>query len=85
MTIETTEWARSLKRNVPSAYIEAINLASRPVVEVILRHTDENGYWKWAIVYAGEEYPTGDFWMDAKDTKKEAVALCREMGWRIVK
>jgi hypothetical protein len=24
-----------------------------------------------------------EFWMDAKPTKKDAVALCRHMGWRV--
>jgi hypothetical protein len=31
--------------------------------------------------------PTGvlydSFWMAAKDTKKEAMALCKVMGWRV--
>ena len=32
----------------------------------------------WAIAPVSDP----EFWMDAKPTKKEAVALCRKMKWR---
>lgn len=45
-----------------------------------LEKTDETGEMVWAIQVDGD-----NFWMDAKKTKKEAINLCKKMGWKIIK
>lgn len=46
---------------------------------VFIYRTREAGSWVWAISL--DSY----FWMDAKKTKREAIALCNAMGWKISK
>ena len=78
--IERTKWAREFKRDCPWNYSTAIELASDADLFVqIKRSTEVKLAGEWAII-AG-----GDFWLDAKPTKREAVTLCHEMGWRISK
>src|SRR6516225_9792947 len=79
--LEVTDWARSFREEAPVSYREAIDFAAEPGLRVFLRHTDENGDPKWAICV--EERP--DFWMDAFNTRAEAVTLCKTMGWKVVR
>lgn len=79
--LERTDWARRFKADAPVSYKQAIDLAMQPGLRVFLRHTDENGEPMWAI--CAEEVP--DFWMDAFEKRPAAVALCKAMGWKVVR
>ncbi len=77
--IEQTEWAKQFKEGcLLSSYEQALNhalaLQDKEIFADIYR-TDENGERVWAICVED------DFWMDAFRTQKEAVALCKQMGW----
>jgi hypothetical protein len=75
--LEASPWARQFKAASPGAYAQALNYAQRPNLRVHVHQTDETGEVQWAISVVDDP----EFWMDAKPTKKEAVALCRDMGW----
>jgi hypothetical protein len=81
--IKNSKWAKEFKKDCPTAYNEAIKLAQDPNLEVDVYKSDEAGAFmgdfQWVI--ATEK----NFWMDAKKTKKEALALCKEMGWKLIK
>lgn len=78
--LEKTAWAVEFKADSPVSYSMALKYAARADLSVEICKTDEAGETRWVIV---PEYDTG-FWMDAKPTRKEAIALCREMGWKII-
>jgi hypothetical protein len=78
--IKITTWAREFKRDCPSSYAMAIDYASQERLEVTVGKSDATGVPLWAVAVADT-----DFWMDALPTKKAALALCKQMGWRIVK
>lgn len=77
--IEGTPWARAFKADSPVSYPDAIRFATDPSLRVEIVHTNETGAWQWAVVAASHD---PDFWMATRLTKREAVALCRQMGWR---
>lgn len=64
------------------SYEKALELAQNPKLRIFLSHTDENGELLWALMAFIDDEDL-DFWMDTKSTKKEAIALCRTMGWKI--
>ncbi len=78
--LEATPWAQAFLIDAPTSYKQAIEFAQQPGLRVFIRPTDENGYRQWAICV--EEKP--DFWMDAFDTRTQAVALCKTMTWKMV-
>lgn len=78
--IKLTAWARTFKRECSGSYADAIAYASLDRLKVTVFKTDEIGTPMWAVAVADT-----DFWMDALRTKKEALALCKQMGWRIIK
>ena len=78
--LEQTEWAKEFKRDAPISYAQGIDYASQDNLEVYLRNNCDLGYWVWSI----EVYDNPPFWMDAKETKEEAIELCKQMGWVIV-
>jgi hypothetical protein len=91
--IRSTPWARRLKRAVGgSAYEEGIRIAnelrSGEISGVTIRKTDEHravGDYEWVIqpfVVYGNDW---EYWLDAAKTKKRAVEICREMGWKVLK
>jgi hypothetical protein len=85
--LEATEWAKGVRSSrimSPWLYEMAINYAMRPSFCVSIYHTTETGEDKWAISAVIDNREDTDFWMDAKDTREEAEALCHEMGWEIV-
>ena len=57
-------------------------IAKDPTLRVEFVHTDETGEWQWAICASSHD---PGFWMDARPTKKAALALCREMGWKLLR
>ena len=79
--IEATEWAKRFKVECPNSYEEAITLAEK-VEHVVIDQRDDHssrGDSLWAII---PECDT-EFWLDALPTKKAAMAVCREMNWRV--
>ena len=80
--IETTQWAKAFKMEAPTSYDEAITIASNPDMRFELNQTDEAGEKQWVISPVESRF--SGFWMDAKKTKKAAIELCREMGWKVV-
>jgi len=82
--IESTPWAQSFKHEAPSSYEEALILATSPDVEFEVYQEDETGNRLWAISVVDEGERT-DFWMAATKTKKDALQLCKHMGWRVAR
>ncbi len=80
--LEGTAWAREFKADSPVSYPEALTYARCEDLRVYVRKTDEAGEVLWVIVVV-DEGGSGDFWMDAKPTKKDAIALCRRMRWKV--
>ena len=78
--LEATPWAQAFLIDAPISYKRAIEFAQQPGLRVFIRPTDENGERQWTIYV--EEEP--DFWMDAFDTRTQAVALCKTMKWKMV-
>jgi hypothetical protein len=90
-SIKSSNWARRLKRGLGngSSYLEGISIAERlasgEITHVFLNYNNENGEWVWSIQPFVVFGNLGEYWLDAFPTKKEAIACCREMGWRIKK
>lgn len=80
--LEATPWAREFKADSPVSYPEAVQYAHQKNLRVYIYKTDETGEVQWAIAVL-DESRSGNFWMDAKPTKKDAIALCRLMGWKV--
>lgn len=78
--LEATPWAREFKADSPVSYEQALTLVMAPDLTVWLVHNCDVGIWQWSIV--ADELAPG-FWLDAKPTKKAALALCRQMGWPV--
>lgn len=78
--LEETAWAKAFKADSPVSYQQALELALNPDLVVWLVRNNAAGVWQWSIV--ADELAPG-FWMDAKPTRREALALCREMGWKV--
>jgi len=87
-TIQSTNWARNFKHTCPTGYKDAIELAKRiesgEIPEVRIYFNNKNGNWIWAIAPSGENVSRFDqeFWLDGKKLQKDAIAVCREMGWK---
>jgi len=79
--LESSAWARSFRIDAPISYMEGIEFAIEAGLRVFLKHTDENCEPQWAVCV--EERP--EFWWDALETRAEAVALCKAMGWKLVR
>lgn len=80
--LERSSWAVEFKADSPVSYPTAIRYALDPALRVELFHTNETGDWQWVIAAVSHD---PDFWMDAKPTKAEATALCRTMGWKMLR
>lgn len=78
--IEQTAWAKRFLVACPTDYRQAIALAEK-VEWVTIEKRDEHsakGDFVWAII---PEIDT-EFWLDGMKTKREALAVCKEMGGR---
>ena len=83
--LKKTAWAKRVKKESHSVYLEAMNLAAKVGLEVLIYKSTALETPIWAIsVYDGTD-PDDNFWMDAFKTKREALALCKEMGWKVIK
>lgn len=77
--LEKTPWAISFKKeSVPSDYRCAIKYALTKKRMFIEYSTNLN-----EPAYAIRIINDPDFLMDAKPTREEAEALCKEMGWEV--
>ena len=94
--IEATQWAKNFKSIDPGEYDRALEFAealNRGDKKVNIVHSDETGEWQWAISIGEESFWSDGsrrdsswddgFWLDAFSTKKEALELCKKMGWKI--
>ena len=73
-----SQWAKQYKRDDPTSYREALALASRPVVEVDVFRTVEDG--EELFVVAADT----SFWLDSLPTCAAAQELCRKMEWKVI-
>jgi len=78
--LERTAWAKEFRRDAPVSYATALRYAQEERLEVFVEKTDESGELQWVIRVLHDPA----FWMDAKPTKKAAIEICRQMGWKIV-
>jgi hypothetical protein len=78
--LEKTAWAKEFKKCAPVSYPDAIKYALDPDLKVDIMHADLRGQGVEWIATAGDHDPT--FLMEVCATKKDALALCREMGWK---
>lgn len=79
--LEATEWAKRFKAGCKTMYEDALKLAAK-VDRVVIEQRDDHsskGDFLWAIIPDCDT----EFWLDALPTKKAAVAVCREMHWRV--
>jgi len=80
-TLERTAWAKQFKIDSPVSYKTALQYALQDRLSVFIERSLETGEPVWAIRVFDEPA----FWMEAMPTKAQATALCREMGWKIVR
>lgn len=81
MDIENSEWAKRFHSESPFQLQEAISIA-KTLKSVVIEQRDDHsakGDYLWAIIPDCNP----DFWLDATKTKKQAMAICREMGWKV--
>lgn len=86
--IENTAWAKRFWTITGGLdYETGIKLAIDPALRVRIEKNTDLGYKQWAIVVIEPNLKPEitEFWLESFDTKKEAVALCKEMRWKIQK
>jgi hypothetical protein len=82
--LEKTKWAKEIKEEAPSLYKDIVDVALSPAMKKIEKCDDSwmeeeyleslRGYWAiCSYVYV----------LAFRPTKKAALALCREMGWKV--
>jgi hypothetical protein len=74
-----TKWAKDFKKDCLSGYADAIEYALIPRLRVMFRKYDGCNFV--AIVPKINQ----NFVLENASTKKQGIALCKEMGWRICK
>jgi len=78
--LEKTKWAKTFLQECPSAYSQAIAMVLSPYLWVSIERRDFEDRADWVII-VGDSDP--EFWLEISKTKKEAVALCKKMKWRL--
>lgn len=78
--LEQTEWAKQFKVDSPVSYKAALRYALQDGLSVFIERSFETGDPVWAV----RVFDDPEFWMEAKPTKAQAIAVCREMGWKFV-
>jgi len=76
--IMSTEWARQFDQ--AQLLKISLKLLEKSKFKVEIFPNTETGYKRWAIVTEADPV----FWIDSFRTKKEAVVLCRKMGWEVM-
>lgn len=77
--LEKTTWAKEFKADAPVSYKTALQYALQDQLSVLIEHSLETGEPMWAVRVLDDP----EFWMEAKPTKAQAMAVCQEMGWTI--
>lgn len=78
--LERTPWAKEVKKEGnDKTYLQSLIHALDCWV-YIFRQTECKEWSPWTICVAGT-----DFWLTTCKTKREALALCEKMGWRVKK
>ena len=79
--IKNSKWGRAFQRECPGYWEDALSYVSKPDVAVrVVCSYEQSIEGEYAIIVNKT-----DFWLDAFKYKKDAVALCKKMGWRVVK
>ena len=92
-SVRSSNWARRFKRAVGgSSYEEAIRIANKlssgEISGVTIHKTyghsvfGDRGWFICPFVVFGNEW---GFWLDIAPTKKRAIEICKEMGWKVLK
>ena len=79
--LERTEWAKQFKIDSPVSYKAALQYALQDRLSVFIERSLETGEPVWAVRVLDDPA----FWMEAKPTKARATAVCREMGWKVIR
>ena len=74
-----TKWAKEFQKEDLCSFQEALDFCLNDNRQITIYKTNETGEELWVISIA-----ESDFWLDTKKTKKEAINLCKEMGWKVV-
>lgn len=78
--LERTPWAKEVrKKSSDLIYLMSLQHALGCNVRVI-RQTEVPDVGRWAIVIVGIAW-----WLGCTKTKRQALALCKQMGWRVEK
>jgi len=78
--LERTPWAKEVRKKFfDRTYLMSLYHALDCTVKVI-RQTEVPDVGKWAIVVIGTEW-----WLGCTNTKTQALALCKQMGWSVEK
>lgn len=79
--LEQTPWAIEFKADSPVSYPAALRFAQEDRLEVLVEKTNEAGFSQWVARVFDEP----SFWMEAKPTKAEVLAVCKSMGWKVIR
>jgi hypothetical protein len=80
--LEATPCPWEFRAVSPVSHLQALTYAWCKDLRVQLPKTEKTGEFRWLIRVVDED-GSGEFWMDAKLTRNEAVVLRRRMGWRV--
>ena len=79
--IKNSKWGRAFQRECFHQWAQALEYVSSEQVEVrVFISYDRISDGECVVSMSDEE-----FWLDAFKYKKDAIALCKKMGWRVVK
>ena len=81
--LEATPWAKKFKEDSPVSYAQGLKYAQDKDLRVHIHKVDQYSD-QWAISVL-DGIDAQDFWMDVTPTKKEALELCRLMGWKVAR
>lgn len=76
-----TDWAKDFRFNCSDQYARAIEISQTLNCVSVTQKDDHSfkGDYLWVVIPDIDP----EFWLAAKETKEEAEALCREMGWSV--
>lgn len=79
--LEKTRWEKKFKRECPSSYKEAMELALSPHLSVSIRYADNSETHQWVIEALDKNPKDTGFLMEKCKNMAQAVKLCQKMGW----
>ena len=78
--IKKTAWFQAFSKSCSMGAEEALQYASDSDERFTIHKTNESGVWLYVV--SPQSSPA--FWMTGKSTRREAVALCRSLKWKVV-